>query len=58
MLTFSSFSQLVAFDYLDAPVERVSSADIPMPYAKSLEDQAMIQLDNITNAVKRSLGLQ
>jgi len=54
----AALSMEFAFDYLDAPVERVSSADIPMPYAKSLEDQAMVQLDNITNAVKRSLGLQ
>ena len=26
-----------AFDYLDAPVKRVSGADVPMPYAKNLE---------------------
>jgi len=27
-----------AFDYLDAPVERLCGTDIPMPYAKNLED--------------------
>jgi len=26
-----------AFDYLDAPMERVCGADIPMPYAVSIE---------------------
>ncbi len=26
-----------AFDYLDAPVERITGADVPMPYAHNLE---------------------
>src|SRR6476619_3146257 len=30
-----------AFDYLDAPVKRVSGADVPMPYAKNLENLAI-----------------
>jgi pyruvate dehydrogenase E1 component beta subunit len=42
-----------AFDYLDAPVERVTSADVPMPYSKPLEDRAMVHPENIMNAVKR-----
>jgi len=42
-----------AFDYLDAPVERIAGADVPMPYAKVLEDVAMVQVDNIVNAAKR-----
>jgi pyruvate dehydrogenase E1 component beta subunit len=42
-----------AFDYLDAPVERITGADIPMPYAKPLEDLAMVQVDNVVNAAKR-----
>jgi pyruvate dehydrogenase E1 component beta subunit len=29
-----------AFDFLDAPVERVSGADVPMPYSQPLEDSA------------------
>jgi pyruvate dehydrogenase E1 component beta subunit len=28
------------FDFLDAPVERVSGADVPMPYSQPLEDSA------------------
>jgi len=42
-----------AFDYLDAPVERITGADVPMPYAKNLEDTAMVQVSNIVNAAKR-----
>lgn len=30
-----------AFDYLDAPVQRVTGADVPMPYSKRLEQAAM-----------------
>jgi pyruvate/2-oxoglutarate/acetoin dehydrogenase E1 component len=29
-----------AFDYLDAPVQRITGADLPMPYSKPLEDLA------------------
>src|SRR6478672_2599494 len=36
-----------AFDYLDAPVKRVSGADVPMPYAKNLEDRAIPGVDQI-----------
>lgn len=42
-----------AFDHLDAPVERIAGADVPMPYAKNLEDKAMVQTENIVNAAKR-----
>ena len=41
-----------AFDYLDAPVKRVSGADIPMPYAKNLEQLAIPNVAAIVNAVK------
>jgi len=33
-----------AFDYLDAPVERVTGADVPMPYALNLERAALPQV--------------
>ena len=45
-----------AFDYLDAPVERVTGFDVPMPYAINLEKMALPQRDNIYNAVKRTLA--
>jgi pyruvate dehydrogenase E1 component beta subunit len=46
--------QEAAFDYLDAPVERVTGADVPMPYSKSIEDLAIPQHPNIVNAVLRA----
>ena len=30
-----------AFDYLDAPIQRVTGADVPMPYSKALEQAAI-----------------
>jgi len=47
-----------AFDYLDAPVERICGADIPMPYTATLEDQAVPQEFNVVNAAKRVLNIQ
>ncbi len=41
-----------AFDYLDAPVKRVSGADVPMPYAKNLEDAAIPNVDQVIAAVR------
>jgi len=41
-----------AFDYLDAPVKRVSGADVPMPYAKNLEEAAIPNVEQIVAAVK------
>lgn len=40
-----------AFDYLDAPMERISGADVPMPYSVSIERLAVPQVENIVNAV-------
>jgi pyruvate dehydrogenase E1 component beta subunit len=44
-----------AFDYLDAPVERVSGAEVPAPYARNLELAAFPSEDDIIRAVHRSL---
>ncbi|MGH9905174.1 MAG: pyruvate dehydrogenase complex E1 component subunit beta [Pyrinomonadaceae bacterium] len=41
-----------AFDYLDAPVKRLSAADVPMPYAKNLEELAIPSVDQIIAAVR------
>ena len=41
-----------AFDYLDAPVKRVSGADVPTPYAKNLEKMAIPDVAQIVAAVK------
>ena len=41
-----------AFDELDAPVARVASAEVPMPYAKPLEDAALPSPDKIAAAAR------
>jgi pyruvate dehydrogenase E1 component beta subunit len=41
-----------AFDYLDAPVKRISGADAPMPYAKNLEKLALPDVERIVAAVR------
>eukprot|EP01090_Pellita_catalonica_P001694 TRINITY_DN1144_c0_g3_i1.p1 TRINITY_DN1144_c0_g3~~TRINITY_DN1144_c0_g3_i1.p1 ORF type:complete len:374 (-),score=61.31 TRINITY_DN1144_c0_g3_i1:30-1124(-) len=42
-----------AFDWLDAPPERITGADVPMPYSPPLETLAMVHPENIINAVRR-----
>jgi pyruvate/2-oxoglutarate/acetoin dehydrogenase E1 component len=46
-----------AFDDLDAPVQRVSGADVPMPYSKPLEDIAYPHEPQIVKAALEALGL-
>ena len=41
-----------AFDYLDAPVNRVTGKDVPLPYAENLEKLALPQVDDIVQAAK------
>jgi pyruvate/2-oxoglutarate/acetoin dehydrogenase E1 component len=45
-----------AFYELDAPIERVCSAEVPMPYAKHLEDAALPQVETIVATVQRMVG--
>jgi len=45
------------FDDLDAPVERVGAADVPMPYAKVLESAYLPQPEDVVAAVKRAMYL-
>lgn len=42
-----------AFDYLDAPVVRVTGADVPMPYTRPLEDAAIPDRTRVLAAVRR-----
>jgi pyruvate dehydrogenase E1 component beta subunit len=41
-----------AFDYLDAPVTRVTGEDVPMPYAANLEKLALPSVPKVVEAVK------
>jgi pyruvate dehydrogenase E1 component beta subunit len=45
-----------AFFELDAPVLRVCSAEVPIPYPKHLEEAALPQVASIAAAVRRALG--
>jgi pyruvate dehydrogenase E1 component beta subunit len=42
-----------AFYELDAPVERLCSAEVPMPYARHLEQAALPQVETIVTTIKR-----
>ncbi|RKQ92282.1 pyruvate dehydrogenase E1 component beta subunit [Solirubrobacter pauli] len=41
-----------AFDYLDAPIQRVTGADLPMPYSKPLEQLAFPHAEQIVERVR------
>ncbi|HLZ60440.1 MAG TPA: alpha-ketoacid dehydrogenase subunit beta [Ktedonosporobacter sp.] len=41
-----------AFDYLDAPIQHVNGADVPMPYSKVLERAALPTRTDVIDAVK------
>jgi pyruvate dehydrogenase E1 component beta subunit len=49
--------QRLCMDSLDAPIERVTSDDVPMPYAKNLEDEVQPQIKDVVAAVRRALYL-
>lgn len=46
-----------AFDYLDAPVQRVCGTDVPMPYCPKLEDMVLPAVKDIVNAAKKTLNI-
>jgi pyruvate dehydrogenase E1 component beta subunit len=46
-----------AFDSLDAPVQRVTQADVPMPYNKHLERAAKASPEKVVAAARRVLYL-
>ena len=41
-----------AFDWLDAPVSRVTGKDVPMPYAANLEKLALPSVAEVVRAAK------
>ncbi len=45
-----------AFDYLDAPIVRVTGEDVPMPYTRPLEDAAIPDRARVVVAVKQMLN--
>ncbi|MFQ3535891.1 MAG: alpha-ketoacid dehydrogenase subunit beta [Aggregatilineales bacterium] len=58
-LPFYSFGSEIAaqlqehmFDYMDAPIKRVSAMDVPLPYAKEIELMALPDVHKVVAAVK------
>ncbi|OBC10735.1 pyruvate dehydrogenase [Mycobacterium sp. 852013-50091_SCH5140682] len=45
-----------AFDYLDAPVRRVAAAEVPLPYAKPLEQAALPSAESLYAAARETLA--
>ncbi|HEY3258298.1 MAG TPA: alpha-ketoacid dehydrogenase subunit beta [Gemmatimonadaceae bacterium] len=43
----------LAFEWLDAPVMRVTAADVPLPYSPPLEDYVLPQTSDIVTAIRR-----
>ncbi len=44
-----------AFDYIDAPIQRVAQDEVPLPYNRTLEQMALPQVEDIIQAVKEVL---
>jgi pyruvate dehydrogenase E1 component beta subunit len=47
-----------AFNYLDAPVYRVTGADVPLAYAKTLEAASLPTAQNVILSIKKSLNMK
>ena len=54
----SNIVQREVFDYLDSPVIKVNSADVPMPYSSFLENLYLPQTEDIVNALKKVCYIQ
>jgi pyruvate dehydrogenase E1 component beta subunit len=50
--------QRECLDFLDAPIERVTSDDVPMPYALNLEKMVVPQATDVIAAAKKVLYLE
>jgi pyruvate dehydrogenase E1 component beta subunit len=48
--------QRLCFDWLDAPILRVTTLDVPMPYNAKLEQLCMPQPDRVVDTVRRTLA--
>ena len=44
-----------AFDYVDAPIQRVAQKEVPLPYNQALEQMALPQMDDVIRAVREVL---
>jgi len=53
----ASIMESEAFDYLDGPLMRVTGADVPMPYASSLETLALPRKENVVTTACQLLNI-
>lgn len=44
-----------AFDYVDAPIQRIAQKEVPLPYNRTLEQSALPQVEDVIRAVKEVL---
>jgi pyruvate dehydrogenase E1 component beta subunit len=44
-----------AFDYVDAPIQRVAQKEVPLPYNRTLEQLALPQVEDVIKAVREVL---
>ncbi|KJH47959.1 Transketolase, pyridine binding domain protein [Dictyocaulus viviparus] len=51
-------NESVAWDYLDAPILRVTGVDVPMPYAQHLEEEALPKVSHVVATCKKSLNMK
>ena len=51
----SAVMESEAFDYLDAPAQRVTAWDVPMPYAKSLETLTTPRVQDVVQAARKTM---
>ena len=47
----------IVLDELDAPIERVSGADVPLPYAKDLEQACIPHAEDVAQAAREALAV-
>jgi pyruvate/2-oxoglutarate/acetoin dehydrogenase E1 component len=52
----ASVVQYGAFDYLDAPIERVGSKFTPLPFAPVMEEWVVPHKDDVLAAINRTVG--
>lgn len=54
----SHYVQRKAFDFLDAPIHRVTSKDVPLPYAPTLIEEILPNVERTVKAVKEIMYVQ
>ncbi len=54
----SVVTETAGFDHLRGPIQRVSSVDVPMPYAQKLQLAVVPHTDSIVKAVKKTLSFK